>query len=102
MADQERIEEFIVDFAEMMEGFFADSTDYRSTLEGLDHTVGDLQQDIISLLKVVRDGNGQPPMTTRLAVLEEKVGEVDRKLGRYWSLLLAAVPGALAFLQNMM
>jgi hypothetical protein len=41
-------------------------------------------------------------MTTRLAVLEEKVSEVDRKLGRWWSLLLAAVPGALAFLQNMM
>ena len=102
MSDQDRIEEFIVDFAEMMEGFFADSTDYRSTLEGMEHTVGDLKEDITSLLKVVRDGNGQPPMTTRLAVLEEKVNEVDRKLGRFWALLLAAVPGALAFLQNMM
>ena len=102
MSDQNRIEEFVEDFAEMMEGFFADSTDYRVSLERLDLTVGDLKEDITSLLKVVRDGNGQPPMTTRLAVLEEKMSEVDRKLGRFWTLLLAAVPGALAFLQNLM
>jgi len=41
-------------------------------------------------------------MTTRLAVMEEKMNEVDRKISRWWSLLLAAVPGFLAFLQNMM
>jgi hypothetical protein len=102
MTNKDRIEEFVEDFAVMMEGFMADNSDYRVSLERLDITVGDLKEDITSLLKVVRDGNGQPPMTTRLAVLEEKMNEVDRKLGRWWSLLLAAVPGALAFLQNMM
>jgi len=102
MTNKDRIEEFVEDFAVMMEGFMADNSDYRVSLERLDITVGDLKEDITSLLKVVRDDNGQPPMTTRLAVLEEKMNEVDRKLGRWWSLLLAAVPGALAFLQNMM
>ncbi len=86
----------------MMEGFLADNSDYRSSLESLDHTVTDMREDITSLLKTVRDGNGQPPMTTRLAVMEEKMNEVDRKISRWWSLLLAAVPGFLAFLQNMM
>tara|TARA_A200000159_G_C7231019_1_gene300244 strand:+ start:516 stop:824 length:309 start_codon:yes stop_codon:yes gene_type:complete len=102
MTNRDKIEEFVEDFAIMMEGFMADNSDYRVSLERLDITVGDLKEDITSLLKVVRDGNGQPPMTTRLAVLEEKVSEVDRKMGRWWSLLLAAVPGFLAFLQNMM
>ena len=86
----------------MMEGFLADNSDYRSSLESLDHKVTDMREDITSLLKAVRDGNGQPPMTTRLAVMEEKMNEVDRKISRWWSLLLAAVPGLLAFLQNMM
>ena len=45
MSDQNRIEEFVEDFAEMMEGFFADSTDYRVSLERLDLTVGDLKED---------------------------------------------------------
>ena len=94
MTNRDKIEEFVEDFAIMMEGFMADNSDYRVSLERLDITVGDLKEDITSLLKVVRDGNGQPPMTTRLAVLEEKVSEVDRKMGRWWSLLLAAVPGA--------
>ena len=102
LSDRDKIEEFVEDFAIMMEGFMADNSDYRVSLERLDLTVGDLKEDITSLLKVVRDGNGQPPMTTRLAVLEEKMSEVDRKMGRFWTLLLAAVPGALAFLQNMM
>ena len=101
MTNRDKIEEFVEDFAIMMEGFMADNSDYRVSLERLDLTVGDLKEDITALLKVVRDGNGQPPMTTRLAVLEEKVSEVDRKMGRWWSLLLAAVPGFLAFLQNM-
>jgi hypothetical protein len=102
ISDKDRIEEFVEDFAIMMEGFLADNSDYRSSLESLDHTVNDMREDITSLLKTVRDGNGQPPMTTRLAVMEEKMSEVDRKISRWWSLLLAAVPGFLAFLQNMM
>ena len=102
ISDIDKVQDFVEDFAIVMEGFLADNSDYRLSLERLDLTVGDLKEDITSLLKTVRDGNGQPPLTTRLAVIEEKMNEVDRKMSRWWSLLLAAVPGFLAFLQNMM
>ena len=59
ISDKDRIEEFVEDFAIMMEGFLADNSDYRSSLESLDHTVNDMREDITSLLKTVRDGNGQ-------------------------------------------
>lgn len=100
--DLSGVEDALRDFALMMEGFLADSDSYAVALGNLEHIVGDLKEDLSGLLKTVRDGNGQPPLTTRLAVIEEKVAEADRKLNRWWALLVAAVPGFLAFLQNMM
>ena len=86
----------------MMESFMSDHQDYQLALLDLQRSVEDVQEDTKGLLKTVRDGNGQTPLTTRLAVMEEKQNEIDRKIGRWWALLLAAVPGLLAFLQNAM
>lgn len=100
--DKQILENFVSEFSGMMESFMSDHQDYQLALLDLQRSVEDVQEDTKGLLKTVRDGNGQPPLTTRLAVMEEKQNEIDRKIGRWWALLLAAVPGLLAFLQNAM
>ena len=100
--DKQVLENFVAEFSDMMESFMSDHQAYQLAILDLQRSVEDLQDDTKGLLKTVRDGNGQPPLTTRLAVMEEKQNEIDRKIGRWWALLLAAVPGFLAFLQNAM
>jgi hypothetical protein len=100
--DKKVLENFVSEFSVMMESFMSDHQDYQLAFLDLQRSVEDLQDDTKGLLKTVRDGNGQPPLTTRLAVMEEKQNEIDRKISRWWALLLAAVPGLLAFLQNAM
>tara|TARA_B100000401_G_C52604167_1_gene623484 strand:+ start:262 stop:492 length:231 start_codon:yes stop_codon:yes gene_type:complete len=71
--------------------------------------MGRLKDDITSLNKTIRDGNGQPPLITRIAVVEEKIAEIKAEINRMenesaeerkmrWEFLIAAVPGILALL----
>ena len=59
------------------------------------------KEDLSRLLKVVVvDGNGQPPILTRLAVMESKIEETQKDIDKYstrmWQLFMATVPGILA------
>ena len=71
--------------------------------------MGRLKDDITSLNKTIIHGNGQPPLITRIAVVEEKIAEVKAKIESMeaesaeekkmrWEFIIAAVPGILALL----
>ena len=74
--------------------------------------MGRLKEDITSLNKTLIHGNGQPPLITRIAVIEEKIAEVKGKIETMeaetaeekklrWEFVLAAVPGILALLTGL-
>ena len=53
--------------------------------------------DLQRLTKVVIDGNGQPPILTRLALLEQNVEntdeEIERFRARWWQIVMMFLPG---------
>ncbi len=53
--------------------------------------------DLKRLTKVVIDGNGQPPILTRLALLEQNVQntdeEIERFRARWWQIVMMFLPG---------
>jgi|TARA_R110001583_G_scaffold142742_1_gene294900 chromosome segregation ATPase len=106
------VEEFSEDLAMILETFIEETQDAKVVIARIETEVGRLKEDITSLNKTIRDGNGQPPLITRIAVLEEKIAEVKGKIETVeaetaeekklrWEFLLAAVPGILALLTGL-
>ena len=106
------VEEFSEDLAMILETFIEETQDAKVVIARIETEVGRLKEDITSLSKTIRDGNGQPPLITRIAVLEEKIAEVKGKIETVeaetaeekklrWEFLLAAVPGILALLTGL-
>jgi len=60
------------------------------------------EDDVASLLKIIRDGNGRPPLMSRLEALERAVAkeEVDSKMR--WDLVIAMSPGLVALIATIM
>ena len=96
-----RIEEAIVTLESLK--------DAKVVIARIETEMGRLKDDITSLNKTIRDGNGQPPLITRIAVVEEKIAEIKAEINRMetesaeerkmrWEFLIAAVPGILALL----
>ena len=96
--DKELVENFVMEFADMMSGFLEDYEAYSDSLARLETNVKALHKDISSVTKIVRDGNGQPPLMTRMAILEEKATADEDTKRKYWELLLTALPGVLAII----
>jgi|TARA_R100000322_G_scaffold154714_1_gene113632 50S ribosomal subunit-associated GTPase HflX len=103
------VEEFSEDLAIILETFIEETQDAKVIIARIETEMGRLKDDITSLNKTIRDGNGQPPLITRIAVVEEKIAEIKAEINRMenesaeerkmrWEFLIAAVPGILALL----
>jgi len=103
------VEEFSEDLAYILQTFIDETQDAKVVISRIETEIVRLKEDINGLNKLIRDGNGQPPMITRIAVLEEKIAEIREKIDAVesegkeekrmrWELLLAAVPGLLALI----
>ena len=103
------VEEFSEDLALILETFIEETQDAKVVIARIETEMGRLIEDNSSLNKTIRDGNGQPPLITRIAVVEEKIAEVKDKIESMehdsaeekkmrWEFLLAAIPGILALL----
>lgn len=103
------VEEFSEDLAIILETFIEETQDAKVVIARIETEMGRLKDDITSLNKTIRDGNGQPPLITRIAVVEEKIAEIKSKIEQMemetaeerkmrWEFLIAAVPGILALL----
>ena len=103
------VEEFSEDLAYILQTFIDETQDAKVVISRIETEIVRLKEDINGLNKLIRDGNGQPPMITRIAVLEEKIAEIREKIDAVesegkeerrmrWELLMLAVPGILALL----
>ena len=103
------VEEFSEDLATILETFIEETQDAKVVIARIDTEMGRLKDDITSLNKTIIHGNGQPPLITRIAVVEEKIAEVKAKIESMeaesaeekkmrWEFIIAAVPGILALL----
>lgn len=103
------VEEFSEDLALILQTFIEETQDAKVVIARIESEIGRLKEDITGLNKTIRDGNGQPPLITRIAVLEEKITEIKGHINQMesesaeskrlrWEFLLAAVPGLLALL----
>jgi hypothetical protein len=103
------VEEFSEDLAIILETFIGETQDAKVVIARIESEIGRLKDDISSLNKTLIHGNGQPPLITRIAVVEERVVEIKSSIdamdaesieGRRirWDFLMAAIPGVLALL----
>ena len=103
------VEEFSEDLALILQTFIEETQDAKIVVARIESEIGRLKEDITGLNKTIRDGNGQPPLITRIAVLEERVAEIKTHIEAMeaetienrrmrWEFLLAAIPGLLALL----
>ena len=103
------VEEFSEDLAIILETFIGETQDAKVVIARIESEIGRLKDDIGSLNRTIRDGNGQPPLITRIAVVEEKVVEIKSNIDSMeaesiegkrvrWEFLIAAIPGVLALL----
>jgi len=103
------VEEFSEDLAYILQTFIDETQDAKVVISRIETEITRLKEDIYSLNKTILQGNGQPPLITRIAVLEEKIAELKENIFQIenegkeerrmrWELLLAAIPGILALL----
>lgn len=110
MSDVERlVEEFSSDLSLILQTFIEETQDAKVVISRIESEIARLKEDIQGLDKTIRVGNGQPPLISRIAVVEERVAEVKSHIESLesestearrmrWEFLLAAVPGLLALL----
>ena len=103
------VEEFSEDLATILETFIEETQDAKVVIARIETEMSRLKDDITSLNRTIIHGNGQPPLITRIAVVEEKIAEVKAKIESMeaesaeekkmrWEFIIAAVPGILALL----
>jgi len=103
------VAEFSDDLAIILETFIGETQDAKVVIARIESEIGRLKDDIGSLNKTLIHGNGQPPLITRIAVVEERVVEIKSNIDAMsaesveskrirWDFLIAAIPGILALL----
>ena len=99
MASDDEIQEVALHLETLLEALVDTS---RSTELHLDRLASEYmahKEDLKRLTKVVIDGNGQPPILTRLALLEQQVSntdeEIERFRARWWQIVMMFLPGFL-------
>lgn len=102
LPDDRRQEEivlgFIEDFGRLFEGFQEDLVSLKGEVVRLRTEAEHHHSDIKQLSKVVVDGNGQPPLLSRIAVIENTVKGVEETQRRWWELMLLALPGIVSLI----
>lgn len=92
------VSQFIEDFGRLFEGFQEDIGSLGQEIVRLRTEAEYHHEDIKHLSKVVVDGNGQPPLLSRIAVIEAAVEATKETQRRWWELLLVALPGIVSLI----
>jgi hypothetical protein len=92
------LEEFTHDLMLLINSFITETSDLKEVLNHCHHQLTNLDEDMAFINKVVRDGNGRPPIMSRLEIIEEKLAALKEVQDKWWQVWLAAVPGLLALI----
>ena len=63
--------------------------------------VDHIREDTDYLTKIVRDGNGQPPLLTRQAIVEEKLARAEKSSDKSREVIVAMITSAVALVASM-
>ena len=64
-------EEFRQDLLSLVDTFVTDTAEVKGMMVRLTDQIKSMEEDLGYMNKVVRDGNGRPPMITRMELLEQ-------------------------------
>ena len=82
----------------LIDAFITDTSEVKEVMGRVSSQLEDLEEDMASINKVVRDGNGRPPVMTRIEVIEEKLSALKETTDKWWQVWMAAVPGLVALI----
>ena len=82
----------------LINAFITDTSEVKEVMGRVSSQLEDLETDMDYINKVVRDGNGRPPVMTRIEVIEEKLSALKDTTDKWWQVWIAAVPGLLALI----
>ena len=77
----------------LINAFITDTSAVKEVMGRVSSQLEDLEEDMAYINKVVRDGNGRPPVMTRIEVIEEKLSSLKETTDKWWQVWMAAVPG---------
>jgi hypothetical protein len=93
-------EEFRQDLLSLVDTFVSDTAEVKGMMVRLTDQIESMEEDLGYMNKVVRDGNGRPPMITRMELLEQRLAQIENMMSkvadRWWQVIAAATPGLLA------
>ena len=90
-------EEFRRDLLGLVDTFVADTAEVKGMMVRLSDQIESMEEDLGYMNKVVRDGNGRPPLITRMELLEQRLAQIEKAADRWWQVWVAAVPGCRRF-----
>jgi hypothetical protein len=82
----------------LIDAFITDTSEVKEVMGRVSSQLEDLEEDMAYINKVVRDGNGRPPVMTRIEVIEEKLSALKETTDKWWQVWMAAVPGLVALI----
>jgi hypothetical protein len=100
-SDEDVAQEFVQDLLELVTQSIVANEHTNAAIIRLQEQQKVTADDLKQLLTLVRDGNGRPPLISRLEALERSEVESEKKTAMSWELFLVALPGILAFLSTM-
>jgi hypothetical protein len=100
-SDDDVAQEFVQDLLELVTQSIVANEHTNAAIIRLQEQQKVTADDLKQLLTLVRDGNGRPPLISRLEALERTEQDIQKKNAMSWEILLVALPGILAFLSTM-
>jgi hypothetical protein len=82
----------------LIDAFITDTSEVKEVMGRVSSQLEDLEEDMAYINKVVRDGNGRPPVMTRIEVIEEKLSTLKAVQDKWRKVWMAAVPGLIALI----
>jgi hypothetical protein len=99
--DDDKVLEFSERLLELLETFADETQGIHDMFVQIGSQVDYIREDTDYLTKIVRDGNGQPPLLTRQAIVEEKLDRAEKVNDKSREVILAMITSAIAFVASM-
>ena len=94
----EDLQKFQEELMLLINAFITDTSVVKEVMGRVSSQLEDLEEDMAYINKVVRDGNGRPPVMTRIEVIETKLSSLKETTDKWWQVWMAAVPGLVALI----
>jgi len=93
--------EFRQDLLRMVEGFVTETSEMKQMMGQVSERLETVDESLDYMNKVVRDGNGRPPLITRMELLDQRLTQQEKVADRWWQVWVAAVPGVVALITGL-